>query len=77
MIFLAWGLWVLVYGQFPVKRGVATGKTARLVGIALVLLGGIEWFIPTGYGIVFFVLEIACLVTFYFLLDSDPDVKMK
>jgi len=41
------------------------------------LLGGIELFIPEGYGLVFFGLEIVCLLIFYFMLDGEPQDYMK
>lgn len=72
MIFLAWGLWVLFSGQFPVRKGIAKGRQARLVGVALCLLGGIEMLLPAGFGLPFFILGILCLGAFYFMLDGEP-----
>ena len=77
MIFLAWGLWVLFSGQFPVRRGIAKGRSARLVGVALCLLGGIELMTPPGFGIGFFLLGISCLGVFYFMLDGEPLKRKK
>lgn len=71
MIFLAWGLWVLCYGQFPVRRGIAKGTSARLVGVVLGLLGLLEWAIPQSYSLVYFIVSIACIGVFYFMLDGE------
>lgn len=66
---------MLVYGQFPVRRGIAKGGPARLVGIAFILLGGIELFIPKEHWMVFLLLELACVGIFYFMLDGEPPKK--
>lgn len=75
MVFLAWGLWVLCYGQFPVRRGIAKGMSARLVGAALALIGVLEWAIPQGYALAYFLVAFGCVSLFYFMLDGEEVKK--
>jgi len=73
MLFLAWGLWVLVYGQIPVRSGIVKGKDARIIGLVFLLFAALELSMPSEYIRLFYAIEISALGVICFMVKVKPD----
>lgn len=65
-----------MYGQFPVRRGIATGKNARIIGLGMILMALLELFVPEDFGILYACFEAAYVAAVYFSVEGDSDKSM-
>lgn len=77
LIFLAWGLWVAVYGQMPVRSGIVVGKDARIIGLGMMLMGLLALFVPPDFGMLYAGFEVACVAGVFFLAKGVPPDELK
>lgn len=73
MVCVAWGLWLLVYGKFPVRSGALVGKDARIVGLVMILMGLIGLFVPPSLLLLYIGLEVCALGAVYYFARGDPE----